>query len=65
MKFGFLGTSRVLNLQSTALSKLGVPETIPGIFIASNIMKCGLLGKSNMLIMNLKSEFGSRPPFLS
>jgi hypothetical protein len=34
-------------------------------FIASNIMKFGFLGKSNMLIMNLKSEFGGRPSFLS
>jgi hypothetical protein len=28
-------------------------------------MKFGFMGKSNVLIMNLKSEFGGRPSFLN
>jgi hypothetical protein len=28
-------------------------------------MKFGFLGKSNLLIMNLESEFGGWPPFLN
>jgi hypothetical protein len=33
--------------------------------IALNIMKFDFLGRSRVLIMNLKSEFGGRPPFLN